>query len=619
MLNITAFKNRLQFFLNYYFLWVTYFFLARLFFLIFYYKQSYQLGFYETLKTFIYGFRLDASFVGYISIIPFLLILLSLFIPNKVTSILIKTSTYSFVIIISFLMVIDTSLYQSWGTRIDSTLLNYLNTPEIMWATASTFQIITGALFWIISSLSFILLFNKMINKQIKKIKKGGFLIALSILIVISSIIIPIRGGLQVIPINQSNVYFSKNMFGNHAAVNFMWNFTHSISSEVSDKNPYKKFQNALANNIIKSRKENLLHTTNDSILNTSKPNVILIIWESLTAKLVGSLGGEANVTENLNRLSNEGILFTNFYANGDRTDKGLIAILSGYYPQTNKSIIKIPSKNRSLPMLTKSMIKAGYKTSFYYGGDLNFGNMNTYLRNAGVTNFVDGNSFDKKDWNSKWGAHDHVFMNRFTNDLNLKIEEPFFKIALTLTSHEPFEFPGDYKFGKDTEENKFRSSHAYTDKTIGKFIENAKKQNWWKNTLIIIMADHGHRSPEHKGAFNSPEKFKIPMLWLGGAVNKNFKVNTISSQVDFSYSLLNLLNINNSDFKWSKSIFNDNSNQYAHYIFNNGFGTLDKNGVYVYDFVGNKSILESGVSFRTLDSLGKAITQEAYQDFIER
>ena len=617
---MNAFKHRIQFFFQYYFLWIVFFFFARIFFLLFHYNDSYQLGFYEVLKTFAYGFRLDASFTGYLSILPFFFILMSLFIPKKVISFLIKFFTYSAIILINLFMVIDASLYQSWGIRIDNTLLNYINTPEIMWATASKFQIISGTFIWLLFSLSFIQLFKKRINKEIKKLSTGNYLAIPFLFILIAALLLPIRGGLQTIPINQSNVYFSNNMFGNHAAVNFMWNFTHAISSEVSTKNPYKKFDTSIANQIINSRQKKLFKSSNDSILKIKKPNVILIIWESLTAKLVGSIGGEADVTANLNRLSKEGILFTNFYANGDRTDKGLIAILSGYYPQTNKSIIKIPNKNSSLPMLTKSMIAAGYDTSFYYGGDLNFGNMNTYLRNAGVTEFIDGSSFDKKDWNSKWGAHDHVFMEKFAADLNQTQTAPFFKIALTLTSHEPFEFPDTYKFGKDTEENRFRSSHAYTDKTIGKFIENAKKQAWWDHTLIVIMADHGHRSPKHEGVFNSPKKFKIPMLWLGGALQKkNVQINTIASQVDFSYTLLDLLNINNTDFKWSKHIFNSDESQYAHYIFNNGFGTLDKNGVFAYDFVSNKPILQKGTSFHTLDSLGKAITQDAYQDFIER
>ena len=128
---MNAFKHRIQFFLQYYFLWIGFFFFARLFFLLFYYEDTCQLGFYEVLKTFLYGFRLDASFTGYLSILPFFLILGSLFIPRKVISFLIKLFTYSAIILINLLMIIDASLYQSWGIRIDNTLLNYLNTPEV--------------------------------------------------------------------------------------------------------------------------------------------------------------------------------------------------------------------------------------------------------------------------------------------------------------------------------------------------------------------------------------------------------------------------------------------------------------------------------------------------------
>ena len=351
-------------------------------------------------------------------------------------------------------------------------------------------------------------------------------------------------------------------MFANHASLNHVWNFGHTISQKANTSNPYKAFTDKDAENFIYKTKNELLESNYDSILTTQKPNVILIIWESLSAKVVGSLGGEKEVTPNLNRLSEEGILFTNFYANGDRTDKGIPAILSGYYPQPTRKIIKVPSKARNLPMLPKEMNKLGYTSSFYYGGDLNFGNMNTYLLNADITNFVDGSYFDSKDWNSKWGAYDDVFMKKFAEDLSKKQREPFFKIALTLSSHEPFEIKGKYMFGKDNADNLYRSSHYYTDKVIGNFVAFAKKQPWYKNTIIIIMADHGHSSPKHEGQYFAPIKFQIPMLWLGGAVNKNLKeVDAISSQVDFSYTLLDLLGGDNSKFVFGKNLFNKNNN----------------------------------------------------------
>jgi phosphoglycerol transferase MdoB-like AlkP superfamily enzyme len=270
--------------------------------------------------------------------------------------------------------------------------------------------------------------------------------------------------------------------------------------------------------------------------------------------------------------------------------------------------------------MLPKEMEKLGYHTSFYYGGDMNFGNMNTYIRNAGITDIIDGSEFDKKDWNSKWGAYDDVFMERLAKDLSGKQKEPFFKIALTLTSHEPYEIKGDYKFGKDSHDNKFRSAHAYTDEVIGNFIAFAKQQEWYENTVIVIMSDHGHSSPKHKGPYFSPKKFRIPMLWLGGAVNTKIKeIDNFSSQVDFSYTLLDLLKGNNKKFVFGKNIFNKSDKQFAHYTFNKGFGTVSKNGVFLYDYVSKRSILNEGKNAAQLDSLGKAITQNSYQDFLDR
>jgi phosphoglycerol transferase MdoB-like AlkP superfamily enzyme len=614
------FKNRLLYNIYYFLFWIVYFVFARIFFLAYYFDKSQELGFSTIIKTFFYGLQLDASFAAYISFIPFLLMIFSIMIKPKIIVKTIRWYTIIVILCINLLLLIDAGLYQSWGVRLDTSLLPYLNTPELMISSASTFQLLTGVFFWILISYIFIKLFNKINQKSSDKLSFGSWLEIPLFFLITAALIIPVRGGFQTIPVNQSNVYFSNKMFANHAAVNFIWNFFNTLTHKSDGTNPYIYFDDETALKIINKTKDKLLESTTDSILNTSRPNVILILWESLPAKIVGSLGGEYDVTPNLNKLSKEGILFTNFYANGDRTDKGIPAILSGYYPQPVKRIMRMPNKTRSLPMLPKKMMDLGYKTSFYYGGDLNFGNMNTYLRNAGITDFVDGNAFDKKDWNSKWGAYDDVFMKRFAKDLSTKQEKPFFKIALTLTSHEPYEIKGKYKFGKDTEDNKFRSAHHYTDQVIGDFMKFAKKQDWYKNTLIVIMSDHGHSSPKHEGPYFSPKKFRIPMLWLGGAVNqKHTKIETVASQVDFSYTLLALLKADNKDFVFSKNIFNTSENQFAHYTFNKGFGTLTKEGIFVYDYISKKPILEVGLNTKKLDSLGKAITQNSFEDFLER
>jgi len=611
--------NKLSVLLKYFLFWIVFFVFARLFFLLFYINKSIEIGLKNVFLSFVYGIQLDLSFTAYLCLFPFLLISFSFFIEKNIIKKILNFYSFTVIIFCSLMMVIDVGLYKAWGVRIDSTFLNYINTPELMLASVSKTQLVLGTLAWVLISFIFIKFYNKLFKKFNDKVDKGHFIEIVVFLFFTASLIIPVRGGFQTIPVNQSNVYFSNKMFANHAAINYTWNFFNTIKRKTDNTNPYKIYSQEEANQIVSKTRNTLLKNQQDSILNTKKPNVILIIWESLSAKIVGSLNGEPTVTPNLNRLSKEGILFTNFYSNGDRTDKGIPAILSGYYPQPAIRIMRMPNKTRSLPMLPKEMDKLGYKTSFYYGGDLNFGNMNTYLRSAGIQKIIDGSEFDKKDWNSKWGAYDDVFLKRFASDLTKDNKQPFFKIALTLSSHEPYEIKGEYKFGKNGESNKYRSAHFYTDKVIGEFIDFAKKQDWYKNTLIVIMSDHGHSSPTPDNPYFGTKKFHIPMLWLGGALSKKgIKIDNISSQVDFSYTLLNLLKADTSKFNFGKHIFNNSEEQYAYYSFNKGFGMYSRKGTFIYDYVSKKPIQKIGVS-KELDSIGKAITQLSYQDFLER
>jgi phosphoglycerol transferase MdoB-like AlkP superfamily enzyme len=617
-----SFFQRIVFNLSYLIAWLAYFFMARLIFLAYYYNQTSELDLGTIFLIPLYGLKLDLSFSSYISALPFLFIAFSIWIPKGFLKGFLKAFSGFAIFLITFLFLFDLALYGVWGVRLDSTPLMYLNTPKQLFSSITTGTLVLAVSLWIFLSVLSIWLFSKLINRRlIWEVDKKIWQI-LPLLLMAGMLVLTMRGGLQTIPINQSNVYFSDNMYANHAAVNYAWNFTKSLGYKEYDmKNPYILLDSAEATQVFQSNTQPLKTGLPDSIqvFNTEKPNVILIIWESLTAKLVETIGGEKGVTPNLNRLAKEGIQFSNFYANGDRSDKGLVAILSGYPSQTNKSIIKSPNKTRTLPMFTQEMANLGYENSYFHGGDLNFGNMNTYLRNGKINHFVEGSDFDKKDWNSKWGAHDHVVLDKLLKDTP-NGSTNFFKTIFTLSSHEPYEFPADYKFGKDTDENLFRSAHHYTDESIGKFIAEAKQHDWWKNTIVIIVADHGHSLPRHEGAFNSPKKFQIPMVWIGGALAmRDTTISTISSQSDLPFTLLSLVGGDNSEFNWSKNLFNQSPNNYAHYIFNKGFGIVTKSGTYVYDYVSNKPIMEEGNPTEKDIKLGKAIGQKSFQDFLER
>ena len=174
-----------------------------------------------------------------------------------------------------------------------------------------------------------------------------------------------------------------------------------------------------------------------------------------------------------MNHFAHEGILFNHCYANGDRSDKGIVSILSGYPAQPNTSIIKYTEKASKLPHISQILNEEDYHSAFYYGGELDFANMKSYFITGGYQKLVTINDFDKSDMNSKWGAHDHVVFNRLLLDLE-KPQTPFFNVLFTLSSHEPFEVPMNSPFNGTTEESHFLNSIHYTDSCIGSFITRA-------------------------------------------------------------------------------------------------------------------------------------------------
>jgi len=432
-------------------------------------------------------------------------------------------------------------------------------------------------------------------------------------LFITASLIIPIRSGIGVAPLNTGFVYFHKTKaFPNHAGINPVWNFLRSVTSD--NKNRYP---NNFANDI-DADFNTLMQSDGEvvSLISKEKPNVILIILESFTAKIIEPLGGLPGITPSLNALTKEGILFTNFYASGDRTDKGIVSILSSYPSQPRTSIIKFPDKTQSLPYLPKVMEKMGYHTSFVYGGDIGFANMESYLTTAGFGNITDDSDFDKEIDNSKWGVADHYVFNQLLAECDTA-QNPFFKVMLTLSSHEPFEVPMQPVFEGQDESTKFLNSCYYTDKSLGEFISKAKEQPWWDNTLIIITADHGHRFPNPE-ELKEKERFKIPMLWLGGALSKRDTIiNLFGGQTDISKTLLSQLKNNSSEFLFSKNLLSKNAKPFALYVFNNGFGYVSPGHEDIYDFdLQNYLKKEGGEKELTF---GKAYMQKLFQDYNSR
>ncbi len=352
-------------------------------------------------------------------------------------------------------------------------------------------------------------------------------------------------------------------------------------------------------------------------LLNTKRPNIILIIIESFTADVIEPLGGRKGIAPNLNSLCSEGILFDNFFSSGDRTDKGLIATLSGYPAQTQTSIIKYANKTQHLPSLNMSLKKLGYKSSFIYGGDVNFANFRSYLTSSGFDHITAIEDFPSEQNKSKWGVHDHFMLERAIAEIDTT-RGPFFKAILTLSSHEPFDVPMDRFIPGDDTESLFLNACHYTDKSLGDFIATAQTKPWWNNTVIVLTADHGHPLPGNK-ELTDIRRFKTPLLMLGGAIKKDTVIHTLSGQTDIVNTLLAQVDKADPAFRFSKNIMGSNTIPFAAYFFNDGFGFIEPDTYMIYDNPGKQFIKTAGNPTDEDIRTAKAYMQILYSDYNSR
>jgi phosphoglycerol transferase MdoB-like AlkP superfamily enzyme len=597
--------------------WIFYFIICKALFLIYHGSLTAGLHADEILKVFLYGFRMDVSFTSYICIFPFILFFSRTAFVNINIEKVLKIYTIIIIILISFLVTADLQLYTAWGYRMDATPLQYFKSPKEMGASVSSSPLLLLLTIFIILSVFFIRIYKKLIASYIR-IKPGKFSIlnfSISLFLIVF-LFIPIRGGIQKIPINQSDVYFSQKLFADHAALNLPWNIVFSILNQNSHENPFNYFPEKKASRLVAG-----LYNTGPvkipSILSAKKPNIIFIILESFTAKFVGCLGGEPGVTPNIDKIAAGGLLFTNIYAAGDRSEKGQVAVLSGYPNQAITSIIKTPTKTQKLPSITKSLEAEGYHTSYTYGGELEFANIKSYLVNSGFDELTSKYSFPVSQRTTSWGVHDQFVFNHFFNDLKQK-QQPFFATLFTLSSHEPYDVPMPPKFKGSDETTKFKNSVAYTDSCIGVFMNNLSHDPLWQNTLVVFVADHGHPLPGYDPN-DRPSKFHIPLIFSGGALKVKGTISTVGSQTDIIATVLDQLNISSNKFKWSKDLLDSSARSFAFYSFNNGFGFVTPSGTVTVDNISKKIIYEKGEVDSADVNNGKAYMQFSYQDFLDR
>lgn len=607
-------KKRIAYISLYFFTVLLIFILQKPLFMLYNGSIEKGFGFADYMQVMVHGASLDAATAGYLTAFPFLLVLISIWFRKFP----LKKILYGYYILaaalISIIFVVDMALYIFWGFKLDASVFLYIDSPKEALASVSVGFILLRvlAILLLIALNSWVLLkiTPSVLNATRKRIAgTAGMLLLGGVLFII------IRGGVTESTSNIGQVYFSNEPFLNHSAVNPDFSLLSSMGKSQDFASEFNFFDEEKRAALF----DGLYPTTDgDSIiqvLNTKRPNILIILMEGFGGAFVEPLGGLPDVTPHFNRLSKEGVFFTNCYANSFRTDRGTVCTFSGYLGLPTASVMKIPAKSRTLPAIAEGLSKAGYKTDFLYGGDINFTNMKSYLLSTGYQRLTANTDFSLAEQTSNaWGVNDDITFEYLYNQLrNRKEEGPWHTAFLTLSSHEPFEVPYHRL------EDKIPNAFAYTDECLGKFIDRLKQTPAWKDLLVICLPDHGFYYPR-EGSNAMPRFYHIPLLWLGGAVKQPMQVDKIMNQTDLAATLLGQLGLEHTAFTFSRNVLgSDYKYPFAFYSFNNGFSFRDSTGVTVFDNNSGSILFDEPEADESRLDKGKAILQTVYDDLGNR
>ena len=586
-----------------------------------------------------HGLPLDLSMAGYLSVIPGFLSIAVVWLKRDLVKPIMNIYFIIASLFITCSFLLNASLYPYWKYPLDSTPLFYFFTsPADAIASVSIWQVILSIVILIVLTIGvwFTLRMRGEKRQQYSRYAYGyGGLgsgkrnrfddfdrhrgrTSIILLLLTGLLFLPIRGGITVSTMNTGQAYYSQNAYLNHSAVNPLFSLLESITHQEDFASQYRFMKDKEADKIFatmtSTSDENTYPLLNEATFKKGTPDILIVIMESFASDIMPSMGSYKDVAVCLDSIAQQSILFTRFYANSFRTDRGMVSILSGYPAQPTTSIMRYPRKTSQLPSIARNLAKyKNYKTTYYYGGDADFCNMRSYLVSQGYQHIISDANFPIEDKLSKWGVPDHILAARMMEDIKAQQNEkrPMLRIMQTSSSHEPFEVP--YHRLKDKRLNAF----AYTDSVMGAIVREYRKLPRWKNTLIVFVPDHVGGYKENLNDHDR-SRYQIPLILAGGAISRPMKVGIIGSQHDIAATLLGQLGVEHREFTFSKNMMSDATPKFAFFAVNDAFGIVSEENSLIYDNRAKRIVYDKGEKGFNLKR-GQAYLQKLYDDLAKK
>ena len=573
--------------------WLLLFAFQRLLFNVHFIRQFRDEVFGEYVQAYYQGFRLDLAMIGYLT-----LALLPFYLLWSLTQGLWKLRfgnvlKFVFYILILFVVLIhagEVNAYEEWNHKLTTRVFTHLSNPGEVFRTATIGNYVFFFLYVAIELLAawFLVKFVlKPIWIQSEKVRIKAVYSILSFAVLAPLSFLFARGGWQPIPINIAAAMYSNSAIINDMSTNSTYYFLHSLNS-YSKVDLDKYLSDVEAQDAEDFFNERITNCDEFAyFLDTIRPNLVFVVLESWTADAISYSGKVSGTTPYFDTLIQEGLYFSNIYATAGTSEIGNASIFSGYPGLPQVSLTLHQDKSRKVKALNQSLKAHGYQASYLFGGDLKYGNIGGYFLDHLFDDIKDESSFNHIKQRGKLNIYDTDLLAAFVDEMNTK-QTPFMSVAFTGSTHSPWDIPEEWNRFYSGEEAGIMNTIRFADFAIGQFIESAKKQTWYENTLFVFVADHGRSYPGNP-FHHTPSFFRIPLLFWGPVLNANFKgvdIKKIASQTDIVATLLHQMQLDTDDYPYSRNLMCENFEEFAIYTSSLGYGKITPSGDFFYNML---------------------------------
>ena len=573
--------------------WILVFDVQRILFSIHNYDKFSDIPWGEWFQAFFFSLRLDLATAGLLSLLPMLVIITGIFIKKPRHRKLFFGVMLIEIILCAMIHGGEINAYPEWNHKLNTRVFTHLLNPDEVVRTADYGMTVWFIVYAVIETVIGYYLLKKLYPRKTASPTQAWYIAAnlsIALLSFFTGLFVVLgRGGFQQIPINIDAAYYSKNYVSNDLSVNSVYYFTKSFMlynrSEIG--NLFPRISEVKSKRLLKDlytypRKHSV------EILDNDRPNVVFIVLESWTADAVGCLNNGRGASPHFDKLAKQGVLFTNIYAAGSTSEIGNTSIFAGYPALPEISISMQPDKHRKLPSINQDLKKWGYSSHYLFSGDLKYGNIGGFFIDHGFDVVEDENEFPTNLPHGKLNYYDEALYSLLLKKIN-RTKGPFMHCAFTGSTHSPYDFPKGKAPVWKGNEARFMSSVYYADHCLNNFIKACKKEKWYKNTIFVLVADHGHASPFNTNP-SVAQFFRIPLLIFGEPIKTEFRgtrIDAIGSQSDIATTLLRQMHGDVKHYQWSKDLLNPKVPQFALHTVIRGYGWITPKGHFTWHMDG--------------------------------